>query len=98
MKIHTIITVFTLIVLISSGPLAPFAWSTIASTCTTGCIAAALAPPAYAACVAACLALGPATTWWACFTDDTSVISAQGIKLMSNLTIGESVLTKNILG
>ena len=58
--------------------------------CISGCIAAALAP-AYAACVAVCVAAGPLTTWWACFANDTVVITPSGKKFLLELSLGDKV-------
>jgi hypothetical protein len=78
---------FLLLVLAKSGPFG-------VASCIAACTVTALSPPAYAACVSAC----STSTFWACFDQNTTVVSSDGMRLLSSMQIGDMVQTENMLG
>ncbi len=94
MKTLSITLILWFIVSAHSGPLAAGVWTACMKACSPLAAAGPWGIVAAIACWAAC---GPAGSV-ACFADNTSVISPKGIVLLSELKVGDFVLTSLLEG
>lgn len=85
-----ILTFMLLVFQIKTGPLAIGVWTVLCQSCAAGCL---LTGPGYSACMIACCGTGSLASWLACFSEETTIETPNGIVLLNSVAIGDLVLT-----